>query len=153
VVIPLILQVVATVGLTGWLSWRNSNRTVHDLTNQLIEQAIARVEQRVETFGFASDNLPPKANEQTPLTVAEMRMFLQGLNFTELGLIAIVEGSGKIIATCRNCQIKLLKPQKRLNYPWQGRSNIYKLIISRFRESSAVNRTVLRSMVGGNFCK
>jgi len=99
VVIPLILQVVATVGLTGWLSWRNSNRTVHDLTNQLIEQAIARVEQRVETFGFASDNLPPKANEQTPLTVAEMRMFLQGLNFTELGLIAIVEGSGKIIAT------------------------------------------------------
>ncbi len=46
-VVPFVLQIATAVGLVGYLSFRNGQRAVDDLANQLIEQTGARIEQHV----------------------------------------------------------------------------------------------------------
>jgi diguanylate cyclase (GGDEF)-like protein len=45
--IPFILQVVAIVGLVGYLAHRNGQRSVEDLTNQLMDAVSKRIEQKL----------------------------------------------------------------------------------------------------------
>ena len=49
-VIPFVVQIVAAVGLTGWLSFRNGQKAVNDLANQLMGEVATRVEDRVGVF-------------------------------------------------------------------------------------------------------
>ena len=46
-VVPFVLQIATAVGLVGYLSFRNGQRAVDDLANQLIEETGARIEQHV----------------------------------------------------------------------------------------------------------
>ena len=62
-----------------------------------MNEVAARVEQRVNSLGLTPDNFLP--NEKTELTLSEMSRFLRGLKITELGQIAIIERSGKIVAS------------------------------------------------------
>jgi diguanylate cyclase (GGDEF)-like protein len=48
--IPFILQVVAVVGLVGYLSYRNGQRSVADLTNQLMDTVSSRIEQKLISY-------------------------------------------------------------------------------------------------------
>jgi diguanylate cyclase (GGDEF)-like protein len=48
--IPFIVQVVTVVGLVGYLSHRNSQRAVEDLTNQLMVAADKRVEEKLTSY-------------------------------------------------------------------------------------------------------
>lgn len=48
--IPFILQVVAIVGLVGYLSHRNGQRSVEDLTNQLMDAVSKRIEQKLISY-------------------------------------------------------------------------------------------------------
>ncbi|MGB3536226.1 MAG: response regulator [Microcoleaceae cyanobacterium] len=48
--IPFIIQVVSAVGLTGYLGWRNGQKTLNDLVTQLQDEIIDRVEQELNTF-------------------------------------------------------------------------------------------------------
>ncbi|MDT9176269.1 MAG: adenylate/guanylate cyclase domain-containing protein [Limnospira sp. PMC 1291.21] len=43
IIVPFVLQLFATVGVTGYLSWRNGQQAVMDIANQLSEQATNRV--------------------------------------------------------------------------------------------------------------
>ncbi|MFW5766236.1 MAG: PAS domain S-box protein, partial [Coleofasciculus sp.] len=47
IIVPFVLQIVGTVGLVGYLSYRNGQRTVDNLAYQLIDEVDERVEQNV----------------------------------------------------------------------------------------------------------
>jgi diguanylate cyclase (GGDEF)-like protein len=50
IILPFILQVVTIVTLVGYLSYRNGQRSVEDLTNQLMDSASKRVEQKLTDY-------------------------------------------------------------------------------------------------------
>lgn len=50
IIVPFVLQLFATVGVTGYLSWRNGQQAVMDLANQLSHQATARVKGNLSEF-------------------------------------------------------------------------------------------------------
>lgn len=50
IVVPFIIQIVAAVGLTGYLSFRNGQQAVNDVTTQLRVELTARVEQYLGSY-------------------------------------------------------------------------------------------------------
>ncbi|HEY9878928.1 MAG TPA: ATP-binding protein [Leptolyngbyaceae cyanobacterium] len=49
-VVPFLLQIFAAVGLTGWLSFRNGQKAVNQLAEQLIDKNSRLVEQHLDEF-------------------------------------------------------------------------------------------------------
>ncbi len=49
-VIPFVLQITATVGVVGWLSFRNGQQAVNELANELMDEVGSRVETHLEPF-------------------------------------------------------------------------------------------------------
>jgi len=49
-VIPFILQIIGAVGLTGWLSLRNGQQAVREVTLQLRDEASARIKQNLDDY-------------------------------------------------------------------------------------------------------
>jgi signal transduction histidine kinase/DNA-binding response OmpR family regulator len=49
-IIPFVIQIVAAVGVTGYLSFHNAQEAVNDLVVQLESEVTARVEQRLNTY-------------------------------------------------------------------------------------------------------
>ena len=49
-VVPFVLQIVAAVGLTGWLSLRNGQKSINDVTAQLRSEITARIEQNLKSY-------------------------------------------------------------------------------------------------------
>ena len=49
-VVPFVVLVSAAVGLTGWLSWRNGQRTVENLASQLENEVAQRIEQHLTSY-------------------------------------------------------------------------------------------------------
>lgn len=49
-IIPFLLQIFAAVGLTGWLSFRNGQKAVNQLAEQLIDKNSRLVEQHLDQF-------------------------------------------------------------------------------------------------------
>ncbi|NEQ96402.1 MAG: response regulator [Cyanothece sp. SIO2G6] len=45
-----VAQMIAAVGLTGWLAFRNGQASVNELVNQIGDEVTARVEQHINTF-------------------------------------------------------------------------------------------------------
>lgn len=100
-----VLQILAAVGVTGWLSWRNH----HKLANHVADQWIDRVAARVEAFlsssavtedRFSVTNSPvPMNRESKEITVSGIRTLIQSLNATEFFRVAIIESSGQIVAS------------------------------------------------------
>ncbi|MEL6157717.1 MAG: response regulator [Cyanobacteria bacterium J06554_11] len=50
VVVPFVLQICATVGLTGYLSLRNGQKAVNDLAGQLRSEASNRIDQHLDDY-------------------------------------------------------------------------------------------------------
>lgn len=50
VIVPFVLQVFAAVGLVGYLSFRNGQRSVNDLAGQLMSEVSTRIEQNLTTY-------------------------------------------------------------------------------------------------------
>ncbi|MEO0852581.1 MAG: hypothetical protein AAFY15_03655, partial [Cyanobacteria bacterium J06648_11] len=57
----IVVPITVSLGVTGWLTIRNSRRVVEGLANQLIEEVSARVEQRLEDHL----NIPQQINQVT----------------------------------------------------------------------------------------
>jgi PAS domain S-box-containing protein len=49
-IIPFVLQLSGAVGLVGYLSYRNGQETVRDLSSQLRSEITARIEQQLQTY-------------------------------------------------------------------------------------------------------
>ena len=60
-VVPFILQIFAAVGLTGYLSLRNGEKAVNDVTTQLRREITARIVQHLDTH-LATPDLINQAN-------------------------------------------------------------------------------------------
>jgi len=46
-IVPFFLQVIATIGVVGWLSYRNSQKAVNSVADQLRDEISNRIEQNV----------------------------------------------------------------------------------------------------------
>lgn len=49
-IVPFVVQVVGAVGLVGYLSFKNGQKVVNDLANQLRSEVSARVHDRIQTY-------------------------------------------------------------------------------------------------------
>ncbi|OCR02134.1 hybrid sensor histidine kinase/response regulator, partial [Oscillatoriales cyanobacterium USR001] len=49
-IIPFILQIVAAVGITGWISFRNGQAAINEVTNQLRHEISARIKERLQSY-------------------------------------------------------------------------------------------------------
>jgi hypothetical protein len=49
-VVPFVLQITTAVGLTGYLSLRNGQKAVNDVTSQLRNEIVLQIQQRLETY-------------------------------------------------------------------------------------------------------
>ncbi|MDJ0570816.1 MAG: cache domain-containing protein, partial [Pleurocapsa sp. MO_192.B19] len=49
-VVSFVVQIMAVVGLTGWLSFRNGQKSVNELMNQISNKVTANVKERFKTF-------------------------------------------------------------------------------------------------------
>ena len=49
-IVPFVLQISVAVGLTGWLSLRNGQKAVNDVTSQLRNEVTARIQQRLDSY-------------------------------------------------------------------------------------------------------
>jgi len=49
-IVPFVLQIVAAVGLVGYLSWRNGQQAVNKLANQLMSEVSTRVEENLQNY-------------------------------------------------------------------------------------------------------
>lgn len=49
-ILPFVLEIVAAVGLTGWLSLQNGQKSVNDLAVQLQEEVAARIDQHLDSY-------------------------------------------------------------------------------------------------------
>ncbi|OKH19729.1 hypothetical protein NIES208_00960 [[Limnothrix rosea] IAM M-220] len=47
---PFVLQIVGTVGVVGWLSFRNGQKTVNELSTQLTSEITFRIEERLQNY-------------------------------------------------------------------------------------------------------
>jgi diguanylate cyclase (GGDEF)-like protein len=77
-VVPFLLQIMAAVGLTGWVSLQNGEKAVNELASQLRDEVSARIEQklhdhlstaplvnRINVDAIQSGYLDPKNSDQT----------------------------------------------------------------------------------------
>jgi diguanylate cyclase (GGDEF)-like protein len=64
--VPFVLQVVTVVGLVGYLSYRNGQRSVEDLTNQLTRAVSQRIEERLTSY-LANPRLANQFNQDAIL--------------------------------------------------------------------------------------
>jgi C4-dicarboxylate-specific signal transduction histidine kinase len=56
-IVPFVVQIVGTVGLVGYFSFKNGQATIADLANQLMEQASDRVDQHLNSYLSIPDKL------------------------------------------------------------------------------------------------
>ena len=49
-IVPFVLQIVGAVGLVGYLSFRNGQKSVNNLASQLMNEVSSRVEQNLQIY-------------------------------------------------------------------------------------------------------
>lgn len=72
-VVPFIIQITATVGIVGWLSFRNGQKAVNDVATQLRSEITARIQERLQTYVAT----PHLVNELTARTIELNQLNLQ----------------------------------------------------------------------------
>ena len=78
VIVPFVVQIVGTVGLVGYLSYRNGQKAVEDLAYQLMDAVDKRVEQNLQHYL----NVPKSINQS--LAAAIRTQVLDWKNFSGL---------------------------------------------------------------------
>jgi PAS domain S-box-containing protein len=49
-VVPFVLQIAVAVGIVGYISYKNGQKAIEDLANQLIEEVSERISDRIDTY-------------------------------------------------------------------------------------------------------
>ncbi len=104
-VVPFVLQTVATVGLVGFLSFRHSQRAVNELAAQLQDSISKQVSERVTNFL----NAPHRVNQLNAnaaslglisfdnIETARPFLWKQVNAFTDIGYTGLVDREGRFI--------------------------------------------------------
>jgi signal transduction histidine kinase/DNA-binding NarL/FixJ family response regulator len=105
-VIPFILQVCVAVGLTGYLSLRNGQKAVNDLSNRLRNESSKRIEQHLDSYMATPHRVVKNNWDAVDLgwlkvedTKALGHYFWKQLKTFEVGYVLYGFQSGKFIAT------------------------------------------------------
>ncbi|PZU98924.1 MAG: hybrid sensor histidine kinase/response regulator [Pseudanabaena sp.] len=88
---PFAMLLMASLGTIGYLSFRNGQKAVNDISGQLQKEISFRVKDRVQ--GYLQT--PPLANQ----TIEPIREFLQTLKVGKSGLVFVLDPSGELVAT------------------------------------------------------
>jgi phosphoserine phosphatase RsbU/P len=104
-VVPFVLQIVAAVGCVGYLSYRNGEKTVKDLANQLGNSVSARVNERVQNYLEApplvnqinQDSLPLGVLDFEDLERSRPYLWKQVLRFNSIGYAGIANNKGQYL--------------------------------------------------------
>ncbi|NES70339.1 MAG: hypothetical protein F6K24_36575, partial [Okeania sp. SIO2D1] len=103
------LQIIATVGLVGYLSFTNGKRAINDLANQLQGEITARIQQKLNIFldtPHLVNQLNVNAIRLNQLNIQEINdlerhLWQQIHSFDSIGVIGITSTSGSMIAVSR----------------------------------------------------
>jgi len=79
IIVPFVIQIFAVVGLTGWLSFRNGQKAVDDLSAQLRSEITTRIDQHLQTH----TTMPHRANQLNVDTILQGRLKLDDTNALE----------------------------------------------------------------------
>ncbi len=109
VIIPFILQILAAVGLVGYLSFTNGKHAVNDLANQLQKEIATRIQQKLNIFletPHLVNQLNVNAISLNQLNIqatnnVERYLWQQIQSFDSLGVIGITSTSGTMVAVSR----------------------------------------------------
>jgi PAS domain S-box-containing protein len=75
-VVPFVLQISAIVGLTGWLSLRNGQQAVNEVTLKLREEVAARIERRLRDYL----RVPHLLNQINADVIESEQLYQQNIN-------------------------------------------------------------------------
>jgi PAS domain S-box-containing protein len=115
-VVPFVLQIFAVVGFIGWLSLRNGQKAVHDVTNRLHSEITDRLEQYLNSYlkvPLIANQLNADAitlgllNVQN-LPALERHFWNQLQTFESLGYLALGNTKGQYIEVLRQNDGQLL---------------------------------------------
>ncbi|NJO93709.1 MAG: response regulator [Hydrococcus sp. RM1_1_31] len=82
-IVPFILQIVVAVGLVGYLSYRNGQKTVDELANKLLSEVNSRIELQIDSY---LDK--PREVQAMNLRAIEMKTLnLESKNFDNVGKV------------------------------------------------------------------
>lgn len=109
-IVPFVLQLIAAVGLIGWLSFRNGQQAVHDLSAQLRSELIARIQQQIQTYveiPYSINSLNASAFSRGELDVATAKgvhqLWQQAKIFPATNLIYCAEEqNGELVGVGRS---------------------------------------------------
>ncbi|MBW4515200.1 MAG: HAMP domain-containing protein [Timaviella obliquedivisa GSE-PSE-MK23-08B] len=79
VILPFVLQILTAVGLVGYLSFRNGQRAVNDLSTQLRSEVADRIHLYISNFVA----LPPRINKTSEEVIRRNFLTLKSLNQVE----------------------------------------------------------------------
>jgi two-component system sensor histidine kinase ChiS len=108
-VVPFILQIIGAVGLVGWLSLRNGQQGINDVTNQLSSEISQRIQQHLQTY-LATPHLINQLNADTinleQLNISnfaklEKHFWQQAQRFPSVGYIYLGNNQGEFIGVER----------------------------------------------------
>ncbi|HEY9612840.1 response regulator, partial [Allocoleopsis sp.] len=108
-VVPFILQILGAVGLVGWLSLRNGQQAINDVTTQLRREITARIEQHLHNY-LATPVLINQINADAirlgQLDIKNLRglehhFFWQAQRFPSVGYIYFGSNRGEFIGVER----------------------------------------------------
>ncbi|MBD2196540.1 sensor histidine kinase [Calothrix anomala FACHB-343] len=102
-VVPFVLQIFAAVGLVGYLSFKNGQKAVNELANQLIDKAGQQVDERLNTYlalpvQLNNINIDAIANQEINLNDAissERYFWRQAKEFRNLNYIGYALTDGR----------------------------------------------------------
>jgi two-component system sensor histidine kinase ChiS len=142
-VIPFILQILGAVGLVGWLSLRNGQQAINDVTTQLRSEITARIQQHLHHY-LATPLLINQINADAirldqldvkDLTALERHFFWQAQRFPSVGYIYFGSKQGEFIGVERldNGTLEIQVSDKTTNgqghrYSSNGQGNRTKLL-------------------------
>ncbi|MDJ0555717.1 MAG: sensor histidine kinase [Microcoleaceae cyanobacterium MO_207.B10] len=109
VIVPFVVQILATVGLVGYLSFMNGERAINDLANQLQNEITAGIQQKLNIFletPHLVNQLNFNAIRLNQLNIREndnieRHLWQQIQSFDSIGVIGLTSTSGNMIAVSR----------------------------------------------------
>lgn len=107
-IVPFIMQIFATVGIVGYLSFRNGQKAVNELANQLMVQVNLLVDQHLDTYLTTPDQLNKinlDAVEMGMLNLSDFqstgRYFAKQMQVFNVGYISFANPKGEFIGVER----------------------------------------------------
>ncbi|MGK7923347.1 MAG: response regulator [Trichodesmium sp.] len=141
-VVPIVLQIMVAVGLTGWLSLRNGQRAVNNVANQLLSEITTRVDQHLKNYL----KIPPIINKINRDAVRLNNLDIDNLNnwrpylfqkiqlFNQVSTMGFGRETGEVIWILRVDQNNLelaisdqLSNGKLQEYPLDNQGNLAEL--------------------------